>query len=76
MPTRLLAYRVWLACRAMQKGYARGYAGGMQSGRRLTVVAETLSRRADLGVVTDMAALVAGTTRKRRHGDKVLCSDG
>lgn len=41
-----------------------------------TIVAETLCRRADLGVMADVTALVAGTTRKRRHcGDSGgLCS--
>jgi hypothetical protein len=33
----------------------------------LAVVAETLSRGALVGGVTNLAALVAGTTRKRRH---------
>ena len=33
----------------------------------LTVVAETLRRRADLGVVADVAAFIAGATRKGRH---------
>lgn len=39
--------------------------------RRLTVVAEALSRRTDLGVVAHIATLIAGTTRQR-HLD-VLC---
>lgn len=34
-----------------------------------TVVAETLSGRAHLGVVADVTALVARTTRERRHCD-------
>jgi len=33
----------------------------------LAVVAQTLTAGADLGVVTDVAALVAGTARKGRH---------
>jgi len=33
----------------------------------LAVVAQTLTAGADLGVVTDIAALVAGTARKGRH---------
>ncbi|KAH7375388.1 hypothetical protein B0T11DRAFT_270257 [Plectosphaerella cucumerina] len=33
----------------------------------LAVVAEALSGGADLGVVTNVATLVAGTARKRRH---------
>ena len=70
-PVACLSRLVSMPCDAEE-----GMQEGMQSGRRLTVVAETLSRRADLGVVADMAALVAGTTRKRRHGDKILCSDG
>lgn len=37
-----------------------------------TVIAKTLSRGADLGVVADIATLVAGTTRQRRHFEKCL----
>lgn len=35
--------------------------------RLLAVVAQALGRRADLGVVANIATLVAGTTGKRRH---------
>lgn len=35
----------------------------------LAVVAETLRGGADLGVVADVATLVASTTRERRHDD-------
>lgn len=37
---------------------------------RRTVVAETLSGRAHLGVMADVTALVTRTTRERRHGDR------
>ncbi|KAG9249786.1 uncharacterized protein F5Z01DRAFT_466556 [Emericellopsis atlantica] len=37
--------------------------------RLLAVVAEALSGGADLGVVTNVATLVASTSRKRRHGE-------
>lgn len=39
-----------------------------------TVVAETLGRGANLGIVANVATLVASTTRERRHFDNVLCS--
>jgi len=35
----------------------------------LAVIAQALSRGAYFGVVADVTALVASTTRKRRHGD-------
>ena len=37
-----------------------------------TVVAETLSRGANLGIVANIAALVASSSRKRRHDDICL----
>lgn len=40
----------------------------------LAVVAETLGRGANLGIVANVATLVASTTRERRHFDNVLCS--
>lgn len=57
-------------------GAGKGAAVRLMAGL-LAVVAETLSRRADLGVVADVAALVAGTARERRHGSDVeyLCDD-
>lgn len=39
-----------------------------------TVVAKTLSRGANFGVVANVATLVAGTTRERRHLDNVVRS--
>jgi hypothetical protein len=46
----------------------------------LAVVAEALRRGANLSVVADVAALVASTTRERRHFDvcetKVLSREG
>jgi ABC-type glutathione transport system ATPase component len=43
----------------------------------LAVVAETLSRRADLSVVANIATLVASTSRERRHcEDRGLCGSG
>jgi hypothetical protein len=38
-----------------------------------TVVAKALSRRADLGVVANIATLVARATRERRHGSNLRC---
>lgn len=35
----------------------------------LAVVAKALRRGANLGIVADIATLVASTTRERRHGD-------
>lgn len=39
-----------------------------------TVVAKTLSRGANLGVVANVATLIASTTRERRHFDNVVRS--
>ncbi|KAI0596151.1 hypothetical protein F4775DRAFT_324007 [Biscogniauxia sp. FL1348] len=39
----------------------------------LAVVAKALSGGADLGIVANVATLVACTARKRRHGDKSVC---
>lgn len=44
----------------------------VRPGKRRTVVAKSLSRGADLSVVANVATLVAGTSRERRHIDKGL----
>jgi hypothetical protein len=51
-------------------GAGKGAAVRLMAGL-LAVVAEALRRRADLSVVTNVATLVAGTARKRRHGSDV-----
>lgn len=51
-------------------GAGKGAAVGLVAGL-LAVVAEALSRRADLGVVANVATFVAGTARERRHDSDV-----
>jgi len=49
-------------------GRARERAAIRLVARLLAVVAKTLSRGADLGVVAHVATLVASSARERRHG--------
>ena len=59
-----LAVVALLGLGAAREGAAVGLVAGL-----LAVVAETLSGGADLGVVANVATLVAGTAGEGRHGD-------
>lgn len=61
---KTLAVVALLGLGGARKRAAVGLVAGL-----LAVVAETLRGGADLGVVADVATLVASTTRERRHGD-------
>ncbi len=54
-------------------GGARKRAAVRLVARLLTVVAKALRGGADLGIMTDVATLVASTTRERRHDDDCRC---
>ena len=56
--TRLLAYKVVSSVQNIRT-----------HGKILTVITKALSGRANFGIVANVSALVASTTRKRSHGD-------
>lgn len=62
--TKTLAVVALLGLSGARKRAAVGLVAGL-----LAVVAKALRGGADLGVVADVATLVAGTTRERRHDD-------
>lgn len=76
----LLAYTktTWLVGGKKKRGGER--VGGERKEKRhdhdmghRTVIAETLSRGADLGIVAHVATFVASTSGKRRHFDYIRC---
>jgi len=62
--TKTLAVIALLGLRRARQRAAVGFVA-----RLLAVVAEALSGGADLGIVTNVATLVASTSRKRRHDE-------